>query len=86
MYEKSEIERKNLVKEADNLEKISLSKEYQKLTLEDDIDVDELAETNNSVRTDLIEKNNPQLEEIYVEIKTEVEESLYNENTNSAKT
>ena len=85
LYEKSEIVRKNLVKEADNLEKISLSKEYQKLTLEDDIDVDELAETNNSVRTDLIEKNNPQLEKIYVEIKTEVEESLYNENTNSAK-
>ena len=47
--------------------------------------MDELAETNNSVRTDLIEKNNPQLEEIYVEIKTEVEESFYNENTNSAK-
>ena len=71
MYEKSEIERKNLVKEADNLEKISVSKDYEDLTLEEDIDVNDLAETNNSVRTELIEKNNPQLEEIYVEIKTE---------------
>ena len=71
MYEKSEIERKNLVKEADNLEKISVSKDYEDLTLEEDIDVNDLAETNNSVRTELIEKNNPQLEKIYVEIKTE---------------
>ena len=85
LYEKSELERKNLVKEADNLEQISLSKEYQKLTLEDEIDVNELAETNNSVRTEIIEKNNPQLEEIYVEIKTEVEESFYSENINPAK-
>ena len=71
LYEKSEIERKNLVKEADNLEKISVSKDYKDLTLEENIDVNDLAETNNSVRTELIEKNNPQLEEIYVEIKTE---------------
>ena len=68
MYEASELEKKQLVLEADKLENIQVSKEYNNLELEDDIDLIVLEEDNTFVKTNLIEKNNPQLESVIVDV------------------
>ena len=82
IYEEIELERKDLVNEADDLEKIQLSKKYNNLVLETDIDVEDLDETNKTVKSELIEKNNPQLEKIYVEI-AEDNDQLNTSSTNN---
>ena len=46
LYEASELEKKQLVLEADKLENIQVSKEYNNLELEDDIDLIVLEEDN----------------------------------------
>ena len=56
LYEASELEKKQLVLEADKLENIQVSKEYNNLELEDDIDLIVLEEDNTFVKTNLIEK------------------------------
>ena len=71
-----------MVNEADDLEKIQLSKKYNNLVLETDIDVEDLDETNKTVKSELIEKNNPQLEKIYVEI-AEDNDQLNTSSTNN---
>ena len=68
LYEASELEKKQLVLEADKLENIQVSKEYNNLELEDDIDLIVLEEDNTFVKTNLIEKNNPQLESVIVDV------------------
>ena len=65
---KLELEKKQLVLEADKLENIQVSKKYNNLELEDDIDLIVLEEDNTFVKTNLIEKNNPQLELVIVDV------------------
>ena len=68
LYETSEFEKKQLVLEADKLENIQVSKEYNNLELEDDINLVDLEEDNSFVKSNLIEKNNPQLESVVVDV------------------
>ena len=68
LYEASELEKKQLALEADKLENIQVSKEYNNLELQDDIDLVVLEEDNTFVKTNLIEKNNPQLESVIVDV------------------
>ena len=63
LYEASELEKKQLVLEADKLENIQVSKDYNNLELQV-----VLEEDNTFIKTNLIEKNNPQLESVIVDV------------------
>ena len=82
LYETSELEKKQLVNEADNLERIQLSKEYKDIELETNIDLVVLEEDNSFVKTNLIDKNNPQLESFAVDM-TKVNRELNIETNNT---
>ena len=57
LYENAELERKELVNEADLMESIQLSDEYNEIEVKENIDVQAVENVSNQVNSDYLDKN-----------------------------
>ena len=57
LYENAELERKEFVNEADLMEAIQLSDEYNEIEVKENIDTEEVENLSNQINTDYLDKN-----------------------------
>ena len=57
LYENAELERKELVNEADLMESIQLSDEYNEIEVKENVDIQAVENVNNQINTDYLDKN-----------------------------
>ena len=57
LYENAELERKELVNEADLMESIQLSDEYNEIEVKENVDIQAVENVSNQINTDYLDKN-----------------------------
>ena len=77
LYENAELERKELVNEADLMESIQLSDEYNEIEVKENIDVQAVENVSNQVNSDYLDKN----EELLSSVSTNSTMDIANDNS-----